>query len=74
MQTLRNLIPGVLGLLHLGFATRFRLRGPYWRWRLETALGADRAAWPSRGERFRSILAYGAWARRIRKAAAAPRG
>lgn len=74
MQTLRNLIPGILGLLHLGFATRFRIRGPYWRWRMETALGADRTAWPSRGDRFRSILAYGAWARRIRKSAAASRG
>ena len=74
MQTLRNLIPGFLGLLHLGFATRFRIRGAYWRWRMETALGADRDTWPSAGERLRSILAYGAWARRLRKAAAAPRG
>ena len=74
MRTLRNLIPGILGLLHLGFATGFRLRGPYWRWRMETALGTDPEAWPSRVEQCRSILAYGAWARRLRKAAAPHRG
>ena len=47
--------------------TRFRLRGRYWRWRMDTALGSDRTRWPSFGERRRAFIQFGAWARRIRK-------
>ncbi|MAC19375.1 MAG: hypothetical protein CMJ23_06785 [Phycisphaerae bacterium] len=65
---MRHLIPGLLGLLDLGLATRFRLGGRYWTWRKETALGTDRSAWPSPAERRRAFLLYGAWARRLRRA------
>ncbi|MCP4834499.1 MAG: hypothetical protein GY895_06990 [Phycisphaera sp.] len=66
---MRYLIPGILGLLDLAIAMRFRVRGPYVAWRMETALGKDRAAWPSIRERLHAILIYGAWARRLRRAA-----
>ncbi|MEE2894874.1 MAG: hypothetical protein VX726_03945 [Planctomycetota bacterium] len=65
---MRHLLSGLLGLLALGWATKFRLRGRYWTWRMETALGSDRSAWPSPSERRRAILRYGAWARRLRRA------
>ncbi|MEE2972113.1 MAG: hypothetical protein VX672_03220 [Planctomycetota bacterium] len=65
---MRHLIPGLLGLLDLGWATRFRLRGRYWSWRMETALGSDRSKWPAAAERRRAILRYGAWARRMKQA------
>lgn len=63
MQTLS----GLLELFRLGLVTKFRLRGRYWRWRMETALGSDRSRWPDRRERRRAFTRYGAWARRIRK-------
>jgi hypothetical protein len=65
----RETLSGLIGLLQLAIATRFRLRGRYWRWRMDTALGTDRTQWPSRAERFRAFLRYGAWTRRMRKAA-----
>ena len=49
----------------LGVITRFRFRGPYWRWRLHTAFGRGRPA--SKGELVRSILAYGRWVREMRR-------
>ncbi|MBC02862.1 MAG: hypothetical protein CMJ34_06120 [Phycisphaerae bacterium] len=66
---MRIMMSGLLGLLHLAAVTRFRLRGRYWSWRMETALGSDRSAWPSARERRRAILLYGAWSRRLRRGA-----
>ena len=66
---MRHGLSGLIGLLYLGFTTGFRLRGRYRTWRMETALGSDRSAWPSAAARRRSFIAYGAWARRLRLAA-----
>ena len=66
---MQRLIHGLVGLLYLAVVTRFRLRGRYWTWRMETALGSDRSAWPSARERRRAILLYGGWSHRLRRAA-----
>ncbi len=65
-MSLRTLIEGVLGLTTLGFATRFRLRGPYWEWRTHTAFPEGTPA-GGRSEMVRLALEYGAWAWRTRR-------
>jgi hypothetical protein len=55
----------VYELVRLGVLTRFRLRGPYWRWRMHTAFG--RGYPRSRLELARAVLAYGRWMRRMRR-------
>jgi len=55
---------GSLELLRLAALTRFRFKGPYWRWRMETAFGRGE---PPRGEMLRAAIKYGAWARRMRR-------
>lgn len=60
-------ISGLWALFILGCKTRFRFRGPYWRWRLETAFGADRSKWPPRRDRWRAMLEYGRWVRRMKR-------
>ena len=57
-------VSGSLELLRLAWVTRFRFRGPYWHWRMETAFGRGT---PSRSEMARAAVKYGAWARRMRK-------
>lgn len=44
--------------------TRFRLKGPYWTWRLNTAFGSHP---PKRAERFHAALDYARWAHRMRR-------
>ena len=61
------MIQSLLGLLRLGFATRFRVHGAYWAWRKETAFGADESKWPSAGARRHAMLEYARWAWRMRK-------
>lgn len=57
--------PGaLLELIRLGWVTRFRLGGAYWRWREETAFGRGS---PPRGARLAAVLGYAAWARRMRR-------
>ena len=58
---------GARNLLLLGFKTRFRLRGSYWSWRMETAFGRDRSKWPPLRERMRAVLEYGAWVGSMRR-------
>ena len=58
---------GLWELLLLGCKTRFQMRGPYWRWRYETAFGTDPARMPSRRERWRAILHYGVWVYRTKR-------
>jgi hypothetical protein len=67
VHRIRLVIEGLLGLLRLGLSTQFRRGGAYWRWREETAFGADRARWPSAAERWHAMLEYAAWARRMRR-------
>lgn len=43
-----------------------RLRGPYWRWRSETAFGTDPARRPPRREMIRMLLEYGRWVWRMK--------
>jgi hypothetical protein len=55
----------VYELARLGALTGFRVRGPYWRWRLHTAFGRG---YPASGrELVWSVLAYGRWVRRMRR-------
>lgn len=64
--TLADTCRALLALARLGVQTRFRMRGAYWRWRMETAFGNDPARMPPRSERIRSIIEYGAWVHRMR--------
>lgn len=61
------MIQSLLGLLALGFATGFRRKGAYWKWREETAFGNDRSKWPSAAERRHAMLDYARWAWRMRR-------
>ncbi len=54
-------------LLLLLKAVRFRMNGPYLRWRRETAFGHDPARWPTAGERRAAMLRYGAWVWRMKR-------
>ncbi|MBM4112520.1 MAG: hypothetical protein FJ253_03965 [Phycisphaerae bacterium] len=54
-------------LLLLLAAVRFRFRGPYLRWRRETAFGHDPERWPPARERRRAVLRYGAWVSRMKR-------
>ncbi|MCL4741720.1 MAG: hypothetical protein KJZ54_05890 [Phycisphaerales bacterium] len=58
-------IGGLYALVRLGFITRFRFAGPYWRWRLHTAFG--RGMPESRVETLRAIVRYGRWMHRMRR-------
>ncbi len=65
MRTLWDTIGGLYQLARLAVLTRFRFRGPYWRWRMETAFGGGRPS--SRMETIRAVLAYGRWMHRTRR-------
>ena len=58
---------GLCVLLVLAARSGFRLRGPYWRWRAETAFGPDRAKWPPTRQRLAATLAYGRWVYRMKR-------
>jgi hypothetical protein len=60
-------IGGLWELLLLAARSRFRLSGPYWRWRGETAFGGDPARRPGRRERLGQVLAYGRWVYRMKR-------
>ena len=51
----------------LAVRSRFRLRGPYWRWRHETAFGTRAAARPTRWRRVVAVLGYGRWVYRMKR-------
>lgn len=61
-----TLIQGCLGLLLLGFSTRFRLRGPYWAWRTQTAFPEGSPA-GGRTQLIKLAIEYGAWSWRTRR-------
>ncbi len=65
IQRAIDTIGGICELARLALITRFRFKGPYWRWRLETAFG--RGLPESRSELLKSLLHYGAWCYRIRR-------
>ncbi len=66
MRRFIDTLGGIYELVRLGALTRFRTRGPYCQWRLHTAFGRGYPA--SRRELWRSVLAYGRWVYRLRRA------
>lgn len=66
MRRIQETIGGLWELACLAAASRFRLRGPYWRWRAETAFGGGSAP-PPLGRRLRAILDYGRWVYRMKR-------
>jgi hypothetical protein len=70
MRIVRRLcetIGGLWALVILGFRTRFRMRGKYWRWRYETAFGHDPDKYTTRRQRFFAMIEYGKWVHRMKK-------
>jgi len=62
---LRDTIGALYELARLAVITRFRFRGPYWRWRFETAFGRGLPA--SRRELLHRLLDYARWMHRVRR-------
>ncbi|MEM9065471.1 MAG: hypothetical protein AAGB51_08280 [Planctomycetota bacterium] len=56
---------GLLWLVPVLSRTGFRTKGPYWDWRMETALG--KSGTPPRGEGLKANLNYLAWVHRMRR-------
>jgi hypothetical protein len=51
-------IAALIALVRAGSASRWRIRGRYWRWRTETAFGN----YPVKAnQKLRAMLDYGAW-------------
>jgi hypothetical protein len=67
LDWLRRRVIAAVSALRLGFATGFRLRGAYWRWRLETAFGTDPGRMPDARERREAMVDYLVWTHRMRK-------
>jgi hypothetical protein len=65
MRWLLDTIGGIWQLARLGVITRFRFRGDYWSWRMQTAFGRGMPA--TRAELARSVLDYGRWMHRVRR-------
>jgi hypothetical protein len=61
MRPLTETLGGLWELFLLLLQCRFRLAGPYLRWRYETAFGGEERLRPPRLEHLRRILAYGRW-------------
>lgn len=62
---LRDAFGAAYELARLAVLTRFRFRGQYWQWRMETAFGRGMPA--TRRELFRRLFEYAKWMRRMRK-------
>lgn len=56
-------VVGLVLLLGLLVRSGFRLRGAYWTWRRQTALGDERRG---AGETARAVLGYARWMARMR--------
>lgn len=67
MRWLIDTLGGLWELFRLGWITRFRFRGPYWQWRLETALGRDPESRPPRRQTIHAALEYARWVFRMRR-------
>ena len=67
MRWVVETLGGLWELFLLGCRSRFRLSGPYWRWRMETAFGADPARWPPRRQRLLATLEYARWIYRMKR-------
>ncbi len=62
---LRDTIGAVYELGRLAVLTKFRFRGPYWQWRIETAFGRGYPS--SRRETLHRLLEYARWMHRMRR-------
>jgi hypothetical protein len=60
------MIRALWNLFLVGCATGFKLRGPYWRWRKETAFGSNASRMPNAAARRHAALEYGAWVGQMR--------
>lgn len=58
-------LAGCYELARLAALSRFRLRGRYWSWRMETAFGRGKPG--NRSETLKAALDYGRWMARTRK-------
>ncbi len=67
LDWIRRRLVAALAALRLGFATGFRVRGAYWRWRLETAFGNDPDRMPDARARREAMVDYLVWTQRMRK-------
>ena len=65
IRLFRDALGGVYELARLAFITRFRFRGKYWRWRVETAFGRGMPA--SRRELLKRLFDLGRWMHRMRR-------
>ena len=65
MDTIRGFFRAIYELLRLGVLSRFRMRSPYWTWRMQTAFGRGMPG--SKRELIRGVLGYGLWAGRMRQ-------
>jgi hypothetical protein len=67
MGRVGDTLGGLWELLVLVVRSRFRLRGPYWRWRHETAFGARTTARPTRWRQLSAMLGYGRWVHQMKR-------
>jgi len=68
VSTLRSIIEfpcAIYQLTRLAIISRFRFKGDYWSWRLQTAFGRGYPA--TRRELLMSIIDYGRWIHRTRR-------
>lgn len=56
---------GIFELFRLAWISRFRMIGPYWTWRMQTAFGRGIPA--DRMELIKSVLEYGRWVYLMRR-------
>ncbi len=68
MARLIETLGGLWELALLAARNGMQLRGPYWRWRYETAFGTDASRRPPRREIIRMLLDYGRWVWRMKQA------
>jgi hypothetical protein len=65
MRRFLDNLAGVWQLLRLAALSRFRFKGAYWTWRMQTAFGRGMPA--TRRQLIDSILEYGRWVARMRR-------
>lgn len=64
MKSILLTFGGLYELLRLSVISRFRFRGAYWQWRMDTAFGRGKPA--SRWEMIKAVLDYGKWIHQMR--------
>jgi len=67
LRRLHHAMTGLMGLLILVIRYRGRFRNSYWRWRHETAFGADQGRGAEDVDQWWAILDFGAWVWQMRR-------